>query len=169
MIDAGMITGVTNAPGCDPNTPWLETVGVSAVTTNASIASSRIAIHSNLLSQSSSSSSFERIVGGPSSQVSTHAAPGSSGLGSGSASAATLFSSSSGSQPTYTGTGSSISTATSIDSYTSTAGAPGSGSASSGASLSGLSAFPYSSTFLSTPTSRASYVSQHPYGCSEIM
>lgn len=52
------MTGVANAPGCDPNQPRLETAGAPAVTSNSSIASNHTATQSNLLSQSSSSNSI---------------------------------------------------------------------------------------------------------------
>lgn len=144
-----MITGVANAAGCDPNKPWLETIGASTITSNASIASTQTAIQSNSLIQSFLSSSVSLSAAGPSSQVSASTNSGSNGLASDSS--ANLVPLSSGSHPTQSGTESS-----------------GSGSAPSGASVSAISAFSGSSS-RSSLTSQTAYVNPNPFGCSEIM
>ena len=119
----GPITGVANAPGCDPNEPWLETVGASASTSNASIASSQTTSETSLLSQNFLSSSVILTGRGLSSQTSTNTGPASSESSSGSA-AGSCFSSS-GDYSTYTGTRSSGTPTLSTYSYTTTTGAPG--------------------------------------------
>lgn len=49
-----MITGVANAPGCDPNQPSLGSAGASASTSNTAVASSQTPVRSSSSSQNSS-------------------------------------------------------------------------------------------------------------------
>ncbi len=165
-----MITGEANAPGCDPNQPWLETVGVSAVTSNTSTASPQTSNIPNLLSQSSLSSSLGLNAAGPSSRVSTSAAsPFPFSSSSSSPSPSPSYSSSPASLSRNSANGPSGSTTSSISSYTSIAGAPGSGPTSSGSSVPGSSALSSPSISQSTQTSQAVYVNPNPLGCSTIM
>ena len=176
-----MITGQANAPGEDPNKPWLETAGVPALTSNASMAVSRSAKQSSLTSHFPPSGSVRSSSAGPSSPNFSSTYTWSSGLGS--HSTAGMVSSSSQPFSLPYSSKSSGSLAVSTFSSAQSLGSSGSGnvassavtsssnacSSSGGASLSNNCKFPGLTTFTSTQTSQTGYVNPNPFGCSEIM
>ena len=163
IVVEGVITGEANAPACDPNQPWLETIGASTATSNASTAPSQRPQLSSSVFQSFLSSSVGPSASAPSSQdfASTNLRSSSVGSGSGSRFFTSLFRS----HATYTGTALSGSSVMGSSAYISTTGAL----ASSRVLASDSSAFPSSSNSLSTQTSQASYVNPNPLGCQTIM